>query len=150
MGIYERSAKILVVRPPVGNLLVEALLLQAEEKSLPVEQALRHPGFFPFHIELPAHQLRRSNRFDIHRQRLDVDVVTLAQPKNLQDAVQPGPRGESPRIGQEEWAQMKNIADVTYPFYVISFHAPSDLFFEEKSSSKEDPSRSSKRRNNSR
>lgn len=88
-GIYERSARIIIVRPPVGKLLLEALLLQAEEKSLPVEQALRHPGFFPFHVELRAHQLRSSNRFDIHRQGLDVDLVTLARPKNLQEAAQP-------------------------------------------------------------
>jgi hypothetical protein len=51
---------------------------ESEEKSLPVEQALRHPGFFAFHIELQAHQLRRSDRFDIYRQGLDVDVITLA------------------------------------------------------------------------
>ena len=85
-GIYERSARSIIVRPPVGKLLLEALLLQAEEKSLPVEQALRHPGLFPFHIELRAHQLRSSDRFDVHRQGLDVDVVTL---KPLQEAAQP-------------------------------------------------------------
>jgi len=88
-GIYEQSARTIIARPPVGKLLLEALLLQSEEKSLPFEHALRHPGFFPFHIELRAHQLRRSDRFDIHRQGLDVDVVTLAQPQNLQEAAQP-------------------------------------------------------------
>jgi len=82
-GVYERSARTIIVRPPVGKLLLQALLLQAEEKSLPVEQALRHPAFFPFHIELRAHQLCRSDRFDIHRQGFDVDVVSLTQSKTL-------------------------------------------------------------------
>ena len=88
-GIYERSARTIIVRPPVGKLLLEALLLQIEERSLIVEQALRHPSFFPFHVELRVHQLRRSDRFDIHRQGLDVDVVTLARPKTRREAAQP-------------------------------------------------------------
>ena len=77
-GIYLRPAHIVVVNPAPGKLLLEALLLHSEEKSLPVEQALRHPAFFPFHIKLQAHQLRRSDRFDIHRLGLDVDMVALA------------------------------------------------------------------------
>ncbi len=82
-GIYEWTTKAIVVRPPVGMLLLEALLLQAEERSLPVEQAMRHPSFFPFQIELQLHHLRSSNIFVIHRQGLDVDIVSLAKPSSL-------------------------------------------------------------------
>jgi len=84
-GIYERSKRVIVAHPAVGELLLEALLLRFEERSLPLEQALRHPGLFPFHIELEAQQLRASDRFDIYRQGLDMDVVTLVQPNRLQE-----------------------------------------------------------------
>lgn len=76
-GIYDPPHKAISVEPPIGSLLLEALLLQCEQESLPLEQAQRHPAFFPFHIELRAHELRGSDRFDIHRQGLDVDVVSL-------------------------------------------------------------------------
>jgi len=87
-GIYEPPAKRLVVHPPAGELLLQALLLQADDKSLPVESALRHPSVFPFHLELRAYHLRQSARFAVHRQGLDVDVVTLAEPIGTSQASQ--------------------------------------------------------------
>jgi len=45
---------------------------------LPLSQLLRHPAAFPFQVELSAHDLRRSRYFEINRQGLDLDVVSLA------------------------------------------------------------------------
>ncbi len=78
-GVYAGAKEPVPVPATVGELLLEALLMRHDGESLPVDQALRHPCFFPFHVELGAHQLRRSARFDVHRQGLDVDVVTLAR-----------------------------------------------------------------------
>lgn len=77
-GIYLRSSRTISVRSAVGELLVEALLIRSGSPGIPVDQAIRHPSFFPFQVELSAHQLRQSERFDVHRQGLDLDVVSLA------------------------------------------------------------------------
>ena len=73
-GVYERPTRAIIVPPPVGELLLEALLLQTGENSLPMEQALRHPGLFPFHIPLRSPQLRGSKRFDVQIQGLDTEI----------------------------------------------------------------------------
>jgi hypothetical protein len=78
-GVYVAAKELIAVPEAVGELLLEALLVRHDGESLPVEQALRHPCLFPFRLDLRAHQLRRSTRFDVHRQGLDVDVVTLAR-----------------------------------------------------------------------
>jgi hypothetical protein len=86
-GVYAGAKEPISVPATVGELLLEALLMRHDGESLPVEQALRHPCFFPFRVELLAHQLRRSPRFDVHRQGLDVDVVTLVLP-DIQESIQ--------------------------------------------------------------
>ena len=87
-GVYVAAKKTTAVPATVGELLLEALLLRHDGESVPVDQALRHPGFFPFRLELRAHQLRRSPRFDIHRQGLDMDVIALAQPQPQQEVTE--------------------------------------------------------------
>ncbi len=82
-GVYAGAKEPIPVPSTVGELLLEALLMRHDGESLPVDQALRHPCFFPFHVELRAHQLRRSARFDVHRQGLDVDVVTLVRTRTV-------------------------------------------------------------------
>ena len=77
-GVYLPLRQPVSVSQEVGELLLEALLLRLAGESLSVDQVSRHPCFFPFHVELPALLLRRSPRFEVHRQGLDVDVVTLA------------------------------------------------------------------------
>jgi hypothetical protein len=78
-GIYVAAKEPIALPDAVAELLLEALLMRQDGGSLPVDQALRHPGFFPFRLELRAQQIRMSPRFDVHRQGLDVDVVALVQ-----------------------------------------------------------------------
>lgn len=78
-GVYSGAKEPILVSANLGELLLEALLIRHGGESLPVDQALRHPCFFPFSVDLRAYQLRRSTRFDVHRQGLDVDVVTLVR-----------------------------------------------------------------------
>jgi hypothetical protein len=75
-GVYEPPPNRTIVPPVLGELLLEALLLRSEERSLPVEHALRNPCFFPFHIDLRVQDLRGSDWFHVHREGLDVDVVS--------------------------------------------------------------------------
>ena len=58
-------------------LLAEALIFGGEQSALPLPQLLRHPAAFPFQFEVTAHDLRRSPCFEINRQGLDIDVVSL-------------------------------------------------------------------------
>ncbi len=76
-GVYEGVQKALTLPGPVSELLLEALLLRHDGQGIPVDQALRHASFFPFRIDLRGHQLRRSTRFDLHRQGIDMDVLAL-------------------------------------------------------------------------
>jgi hypothetical protein len=49
-------------------------------ESVPVDQALRHPCFFPVGVDLRVRQLCWSLRFDVHCQGLGVDMVTIVPP----------------------------------------------------------------------
>ena len=75
-GVYEPPATRQVVADQHAELLLEALLLH-RGGSVPVEQALRHPMFFPFTLELQTQTLRAAPRFAVHRQGVSEDVVEL-------------------------------------------------------------------------
>ncbi len=62
----------------LAKLLLESVLIH-ESKLLSVEQLLKHPSVFPFKLVLDVHNLRESPYFEVYRQGMDVDVVTLAK-----------------------------------------------------------------------
>jgi len=76
-GVYRAADRPRIVTSSGCELLLESLLVNKGGSSIPVEQAERHPGFFPFTLCLSPYQLRVSPRFDVHRQGLDIDVVEL-------------------------------------------------------------------------
>jgi hypothetical protein len=76
-GLYTLIPKRIAIEDAVAEILLEALLIH-EGKGIPVDHAIRHPALFPFELNLRAHHLRQSSRFEIHRQGLDIDVVNLA------------------------------------------------------------------------
>ncbi len=77
-GIYERADRRRVVNNQIAQLLIEALLVDAGERLISVDQLVGHAALFPFNLSIGAHQLRRADQFRVHRQGLDVDVVGLA------------------------------------------------------------------------
>lgn len=78
-GVYRRSGqKLRPVGGQVAQLLVEAVLLDSEQDSLPLDQASNHPALFPFHVEVNVQQLRQPERIRVYRQGLDMDVVAIA------------------------------------------------------------------------
>ncbi len=76
-GTYERPDSRIEVSSGLSELLVEALLLGAES-PLPASQVLEHPVLFPFSLALSVGELRRSSRFAVSRQGVDMDLLGLA------------------------------------------------------------------------
>jgi hypothetical protein len=77
-GVFRRRAPQPVVSGELASILAEALIFGGEQSAIPLPQLLRHPAAFPFQLELNAHDLRRSQCFEINRQGLDLDMVSLA------------------------------------------------------------------------
>ena len=77
-GVFRRRAPQLPVRGELASILAEGLILGGEQSAVPLPQLLRHPAAFPFQVELSAHELRRGQTFEIMRQGLDIDVVSVA------------------------------------------------------------------------
>jgi len=76
-GMYEAVPRRRKVGPAVGTVLVEALLVDAEEASVPLDQLTGHPGIFPFDLDVNASHVRGASQFRVHRQGLDSDFVEL-------------------------------------------------------------------------
>lgn len=77
-GTYELPAHPVSVSGHLAELLVEALLF-GSERPLPVAQVGDHPVLFPFAVELSSAELRRSPRFDVNRQGMDMELLALAK-----------------------------------------------------------------------
>ena len=77
-GVFQRRTPRLILRGELASTLAEALIFGGEQSAVPLQQLLRHPAAFPFQLELSAQDLRRSQSFEIDRQGLDLDVVSLA------------------------------------------------------------------------
>jgi hypothetical protein len=76
-GVYRAASGRRPVGPTVGILLIEGLLIDAEESSIPVDQLVGHPALFPFRISVNAGHLRAAPQLQVHRHGLDTDVVEL-------------------------------------------------------------------------
>ncbi|MBK5966797.1 hypothetical protein CCR95_22655 [Thiocystis minor] len=61
----------------IGLILIEALLVDAEQACLPLDQLLTHPGLFPFELALTVDQVRAATQFRLYREGLDTDMVEL-------------------------------------------------------------------------
>lgn len=85
-GVYAKGRSRVSVSGELAGLLLEGLLIY-EGKVMPVGQIGMHPVLFPFDVDLNSHELRRSDRFEVHRQGLDVDVVGLAVLEGPQDSL---------------------------------------------------------------
>lgn len=76
-GLYRRESARRVVEGELAQLLVEAVLLDSENESLPLDQAAGHPALFPFEVRIDAYTLRQSNRIRVFCEGLNRDFVTL-------------------------------------------------------------------------
>lgn len=76
-GVYQAVPRRKAIGPAVGTLLIEALLVDAEETSAPLDQLIGHSAVFPFDVEVNAGHIRCAPQFRVHRQGLDSDFVEL-------------------------------------------------------------------------
>ena len=81
-GVYVIAPKPITVSGELSEILIEGLLIQ-KCKSIPVSQAIAHPSFFPFALGCRVNALRHSPQFDVHRQGLDIDLVSLKAARDL-------------------------------------------------------------------
>ena len=77
-GVLVAGDRLPISGGDLAELLVESLLLAAEADELPLGRLRAPPALFPFALEVSTYELRRSPRFEVHRQGLDADVVALA------------------------------------------------------------------------
>ena len=82
-GAYSRGMQPVAVSDAVGRILLESILLDAEQDALPLQQAGKHPALFPFNFEVDVGMLRGADQFRIYRQGLDADFVALAESETI-------------------------------------------------------------------
>jgi hypothetical protein len=76
-GMFEAVPQHRKIGPSIGTVLIEALLVDAEEASVPLVQLTGHPAIFPFELDVNASHIRDASQFRVHRQGLDSDFVEL-------------------------------------------------------------------------
>lgn len=80
-GSYEATPKRKQISAQISVLLVEALLIDAEEQTIPLDHLVVHPAVFPFELSVNASHIRATSQLQLHRQGLDSDVVELREGK---------------------------------------------------------------------
>lgn len=78
-GVYQQTAHRVPVTEDLAALLLEALLIDAEEDLVAVDRLTGHPALFPFEVNFGMNELRQSSQFEVHRQGLDMDMVGLVE-----------------------------------------------------------------------
>jgi hypothetical protein len=76
-GQFLLARKMTASSPELQLWLLEALLGASAADEIEAQQLLRLPECFPFTISVGIPDLRRHERFNIHRQGLDMDMVAL-------------------------------------------------------------------------
>lgn len=76
-GLYAAPPCRRKIGSAVGILLTEALLVDAEEAAVQLDQLTGHPALFPFDLDVNASHVRSASQFRVHRQGLDSDFVEL-------------------------------------------------------------------------
>lgn len=75
-GVYGPTPKV-TVQGDLAALLVEGLLRGQSEGSLTREQLYGHPAFFPFAMEVRPRDLRQRPEFEVLRQGVDMEYVSM-------------------------------------------------------------------------
>jgi len=76
-GTYCGTAKLATSSVPLQLWLLEACHLAGEAESVQAHSLTDSPALFPFALSVGTGDLRRSERFVVHRQGVDMDVVEL-------------------------------------------------------------------------
>lgn len=77
-GVYVASPSMETSSTEVQLWLLEALLLAEATPAVILQQLPQLPTAFPFDMNVSVAHIQRSERFDVQRQGLDLDLVTIA------------------------------------------------------------------------
>lgn len=80
-GYFLLARKMTTSMPDLQLWLLEAILGASSADEIEARQLLRLPESFPFNIGMGLADLRRHEGFNIHRQGLDMDMVSLHKMK---------------------------------------------------------------------
>lgn len=75
-GVY-RPAPPVCVKGDLGALLVEGLLRGQPDGGLTGQQLDGHPALFPFEVAVRPYDLRQRQEFEVIRQGVDMEFITL-------------------------------------------------------------------------
>ncbi len=80
-GHFLLANKITASNSELQLWFLQALLMASAAGEIEAQQLLRLPESFPFTVSVTLADLRRHQGFDIHRQGLDMDMVSLQMPR---------------------------------------------------------------------
>jgi hypothetical protein len=96
-GHFLLARKMTASTPDLQLWLVEALLGANAADEIEAQQFLRLPELFPFKLSIGLADLRRHERFNIHRQGLDMDMVSLRPVKKTMSVQSPKKPAKKPK-----------------------------------------------------
>ena len=109
MGHFLLARKVTTAVPELQIWLLEVLLRASPADEIEAQQLLRLPESFPFAFKVSVGDLRKQEGFNIHRQGLDMNMVSLRKVK-----VEPMPkRPAKPKKRKAETVQLGIFAKRT-------------------------------------
>jgi hypothetical protein len=100
-GHFLLARKMTASTPDLQLWLLEALLGASAADEIEAQQFLRLPESFPFGLSIGVGDLRRHQGFNIHRQGLDMDIVSLRPVKKTIPVKSPKkPKQPAPNLFQ--------------------------------------------------
>ncbi len=78
-GRFRRNPNVPTASSEVQLWLLEAMLRASGAEEIEATQLLSAPELFPFKLTVGVTDLRRSPRFEVHRQGVDMDVIALVR-----------------------------------------------------------------------
>ena len=115
-GHFLLVARISSTSTPLQLWLLESLLTASSAEEIEAQQLLRLPEMFPFTLSIGLSDLRRHDGFHLHRQGLDMDMVSVRPVKMTIPAKAPmkkparKPKQLSPSLFREPSAKPKQAA----------------------------------------
>jgi hypothetical protein len=109
-GHFLLAQKMTASIPELQLWLLEALLAANAADEIETQQLLRLPESFPFMLNISVGELRRYEGFNIYRQGLDMDIVSLRKVK-LEPILNPAKKMKKKAAGADQGSLLDTQAD---------------------------------------
>jgi hypothetical protein len=102
-GHFLLPEKITTTAPELELWLLEVLLRASDADEIELQHLLRLPESFPFTFTVSAADVRKCDSFNIHRQGLDTDMVSLSSNVTGKQTPNSGPKlSRAKAVGQTQ------------------------------------------------